>query len=150
GPSPCGGAADSCLLCSFGLLSDRAVGTARRAGFVGAVRLTEGAVGQPLLPGALPVAPAVVDFQFPVGADDDQRVAHVGVLVEPPGVLGAHVDAPVAEIGLPKRTVPRCGVGELATVGETYRVVDVHPVVVRVSWRNTDGGGVHDQVLVLL
>src|SRR5690606_25900410 len=33
GPSPCGGAADSCLLCSFGLLSERAVGTARRAGF---------------------------------------------------------------------------------------------------------------------
>src|SRR5690606_6128551 len=139
------------LLGGLGLLADGgAVRGAGGAGLVGPVRLTQRAVGQPLVPGPLPVAPAVVDLQLPVGADDDQRVAHVGVLVEPPGVLGAHVDAAVAEVGLPQRTGPRRGVRELAAVGEADRVVDVQLVVVGVPRRDADRGRVHDQVLVLL
>src|SRR5690606_26330476 len=65
-----------------------AVDLARGAGVVGAVRLTGRALLQPLLPGELPVAPPVVPLDLAVGVLHDQRVAHVGVLVEPLGVLG--------------------------------------------------------------
>ena len=84
GPSPCGGAADPAYSAASACSPIVPWG---RPGEPGSVRSGYRGRCWPATPPQerCPVAQAVVELQFPVGADDGRRVAHVGVLVDPPG-----------------------------------------------------------------
>src|SRR5690606_16283803 len=58
----------------------------------------ESASLDPPVPGHLVVAPAVERFEPPLAVDHVDRVAAVGPVVEPAGVLGRRVDAAVADV----------------------------------------------------
>src|SRR4051812_35387632 len=82
-----------------------------------------------LAPTDVPRRPAVAVRQFVPGAPDGDRIADQGLVEQPAGVLGRHVDAAVRDVARALGTGrPGRGVDVLATPGEALRELDVGDV----------------------
>src|SRR5690606_24233587 len=92
----------------------------------------EGASLAVLLPVEVPVGPPVARLHPPAGAGHDHRVTpRVGELEEVLRVVPGHVDAAVGDaLGSQFLAGADRGVEELAPVGGSHRVLDVHHVAV--------------------
>src|SRR4051812_23983243 len=81
---------------------------------------------------------------------NDDRVTDPDGVVVPVGIVGAEVDAAVADIRIALRSDrPRRAMHINAAPGDPNRVVDGEFVTLRVAQRDTDGAGVHDHHLLL-
>src|SRR3712207_8648847 len=105
----------------------------------------EGGAGLVVGPGEVPVPVAVGGLHRPVGPRHVHDVTAVCDRVQPAGVLGAHADAAVTDVGAPLGPDrPGRGVQELPGVGHALGVLDVRDVVVvRVVLGHTGGRRVH-------
>src|SRR4029077_6929217 len=106
----------------------------------------------PAAPGQVPVAVAVGERHLLARAGVLDHVARDALVVEPGGVVGAHAGAAVADVGVALRCDrPRCGVHELARVGDAHGVLNVVEVVaVGAVGVDADRLGVHPLVPDLL
>src|ERR1044072_1537859 len=90
--------------------------------------VVQGTALAPLVPRKLPESPAVVPRELAGGAGDRHRVAAQRVGEEPGRLVGAGIDAAVADVRVALGPEGVLGVDVFAAVGDAYGVVDHHVV----------------------